>query len=1149
MIESGIFLNAARNRPLPVDADLDAPGEFTPLETIRFAPGQTERELIVQLATPERGVSEAVIGWLVAGRLAPALRVPQVGGEVQLAVRRAWLQERLGEAHRTQIAIYVEDQARREFVINLAVTLTTRICPPPRIAWDWRSSIYLGGKLEQQIVIGGVQLEANPEMLRYRGDPQRMVISAQAAVLDESCELSLVGIQPTASGAEPAAGLLHVGKTIVAPVIAGDESNSVFEIDPPALGSGPQGFNLVIDRRRLQKILAGRNAAGARSVTAKLTVAYQLSLKDSRSGPREIRSIPVELDLTERLGARWREESAVASFPPAPGEIPAFRQPLIARPRKTPAGSKTVVPGRQILRLDYLGSQDRTGVEISWGLVDPSSGWKGRTKTRILAFDHRSGACELALELEDLIEEARTFDPRAQEWRCLLVSRLQPPGGPTEDSAIVLPVVFEQPADWSLCVDVGTSATAIWCGLLTQGAEHSPLPLGEWLEQVDRTHDESRQVNGSDAGALIPSNIGLASSMNFRDRFDVLSLGDPANAGELETSVLNRLRALGRVHDISVPFPSTSEMSVYADQIVFAPKRHLIENTNPALGAPVYKRVGDKLEQVMEVDTLDLFSDYFDEISSYLLPRVLHWAAQRPRRDIFKAILSKWLDGGDRLQLIVTHPSGLSDEKRRTYARASESFVRRIQNGLKLGDAPQPVGAGVRTFLVSESLAAARFGLSQLLAQHVLANGEQDLVVLDIGAGTFDVTVLTAAIKHGDLEDWSIHSHFGLSIGGIDLDRAMLRRVVDILRGAEGAVRAVARDLPTCMEDLASTVDAGDRQIGVRMIQEFRKAKARLTSTLLDAVQGGALDRYGWTGARAPALSIKVGEIIGAFSDPQWPVQVDPDSRNLIDIGHRHASISVRVPPRGAAGEAIDKREVWLDIAPEALGLEASETDRLAGILKLLTTEIPAIAGKAAEKHGRSGRPTRWIVTGRTALWPPIYEGIARMAVEIFGGEIAEKPFTASEMKTAVVFGARRLASEPHLDIGDKIFNTLALARVQMTEERQGFGYREVAKLTHLSYLGMPGVVSGQSRMALVRAIPCLDETLPGDPRPLFRRLEDIPERPQYWTQIEQLDQLAASTVTMGAVETVGGRAHVPLRIGDDERILSLDEGTFYASR
>jgi hypothetical protein len=179
------------------------------------------------------------------------------------------------------------------------------------------------------------------------------------------------------------------------------------------------------------------------------------------------------------------------------------------------------------------------------------------------------------------------------------------------------------------------------------------LPLGAWLEQIDHAHDESSETaqegyGKGDAASrqiisrLLPSHIGLASDYNLRDKFDLLSLGDLRSSGVGKTAVLTRLKMRGRRYDVSVPFPSSERMHEYFNYILFELKRKLIacnqKNWMIDIGADVMDRSppGDDVMPANRVNLLDIFTDYFDELATYVVPRVLEWAARKsglPNRD------------------------------------------------------------------------------------------------------------------------------------------------------------------------------------------------------------------------------------------------------------------------------------------------------------------------------------------------------------------------------------------------------------------------------------------------------------------------------------------------------------------------------------
>ena len=102
------------------------------------------------------------------------------------------------------------------------------------------------------------------------------------------------------------------------------------------------------------------------------------------------------------------------------------------------------------------------------------------------------------------------------------------------------------------------------------------------------------------------------------------------------------------------------------------------------------------------------------------------------------------------------------------------------------------VERGRRAFGGAESLAATRFAIDQKLSRwDNTRNGPRQFVTLDIGAGTFDINVLTAVIDGGSIAKWDVQSHFGVAIGGNELDSALLGRISEILRTVDAAGAAL----------------------------------------------------------------------------------------------------------------------------------------------------------------------------------------------------------------------------------------------------------------------------------------------------------------------------------------------------------------------
>jgi hypothetical protein len=193
---------------------------------------------------------------------------------------------------------------------------------------------------------------------------------------------------------------------------------------------------------------------------------------------------------------------------------------------------------------------------------------------------------------------------------------------------------------------------------------------------------------------------------------------------------------------------------------------------------------------------------------------------------------------------------------------------------------------------------------------------------------------------------------------------------------------------------------------------------------------------------------------------------------------------------------------VWLDITHATLNRAASGRSDLADYLKLLGDKLPRIA-RAAAKKARPGTPAHWIVTGRTALWPDLYSGIADVASDASRGVISAQPYPADDMKIAVIHGAQMLASEP-LDRGERVYNQLALVQTGL----RGTGGRQITSISYIPRSDRSGSVAlgdADGPFQIARAVPCLDER-EADGRTLLDHLnEDIRNPPQLWWPVSHV--------------------------------------------
>ena len=146
----------------------------------------------------------------------------------------------------------------------------------------------------------------------------------------------------------------------------------------------------------------------------------------------------------------------------------------------------------------------------------------------------------------------------------------------------------------------------------------------------------------------------------------------------------------------------------------------------------------------------------------------------------------------DSIGLVLTHPFGMDAKQLSLYREAGRRFL-----GGLLGRSPEHDELG-RIVTVPEALAAARYGLFRLLNSARDQIGERvTIVCLDIGASTYDVTIIDAETRKSrasqPLPDWSIRGHFGILLGGADLDAAIAHRVIEIVDAAADTPEIVSR--------------------------------------------------------------------------------------------------------------------------------------------------------------------------------------------------------------------------------------------------------------------------------------------------------------------------------------------------------------------
>jgi hypothetical protein len=723
------------------------------------------------------------------------------------------------------------------------------------------------------------------------------------------------------------------------------------------------------------------------------------------------------------------------------------------------------------------------------------------------------------------------------------------------EMAVEIPVSVEGslPA-WLVCVDFGASAIAVAVArgeelyqMPTRGGLLRPLPLGDWFRTIDSFHPEivaSRQAAGQSAtSVLLPGYVGLSSSMKLRTMCDPVSYGDLE--AMIEDSVPRRLELLGCEYDVSVPYPSYDKLSDELEKIVFAIKRELVKgNDTMQLASHVYALRSGVLERTNEINTARLFGDCCRELGSFIVPRTLRYATQpgkvdaAPELRAFQTAMESGAD--DSVGLVLTHPFGMDAKQLSLYREAGRCFL-----GGLLGRSPEHGELG-RIVTVPEALAAARYGLFRLLNSAREQIGERvTIVCLDIGASTYDVTIIDAETRKSrasqPLPDWSIRGHFGILLGGTDLDAAIARRVIEIINAAADTPDitsrfVVERNLKATNARIDTSGDRRLRRKQRHFLDALQRAKKDLTDRLLArpgpyqwtddflVVDVGTAALPGSQGDDKPFASL-MPELIPAKDEPPIRLKIAGEAAELA-YGRDAAGtpyVNLSIPPESFRVRRTEHQ-------PFARSFEEVSADEVTEVLGRRIPELTAaVAGGLA-----SAAPVWWIVTGRAALWAPLYASVAEIAA-LNSGHIAEKPYRPTEMKEAVLEGALRLAVEMHLPLTATNPPTIGIVS-QSHEGGVPFQPFEGAS----QHFDFPG---GTPR-ELVRMLPGLHEVK--DPEAVCAAFEAVGLQP--WTVLERnIDRPGCARITVEWTRTNRG---IEVAVtGDDKPESRRNYGPFREDR
>jgi hypothetical protein len=779
------------------------------------------------------------------------------------------------------------------------------------------------------------------------------------------------------------------------------------------------------DLRRCLRSSAGTNPNG--STHLELTITTRLSTDKGPEVPGEPRRIEVcgmPMDSVVFSGLCGMRPKRLA-LPPNDGDIHFDFPPLRVRldPQgiiSDPVELQVAADGAPLL---IKLTSEIIGTERSWSLpvetsnVSDPKGQSFRISVdNLLAKARSAGALVDNVEFRISAHASLADQDGAKEVKVVFHSRVS---------------IERDPPDWLICIDFGTSSTALWIGPNGTFDIGHQLRLGDWLSRIDPLHSESafwtRSDDASDTDSnisfLLPSHIGLSSEINLRADYDPLSLGDLSLALPGPKAAEKKLAALKRTYDVSVPFPSSVLMPSFVGSVITEPKRKLMmRSEHVVMGAEVLEMKGAKPALVRRVDLGKVVEDCFDELGGYIASGALNHDDIVSPSKLISDIRQARIDPNVRFGVVVTHPSGIDKTRREIYRRAGRRFIEAF------------CGPGFDShsdvMLVAEALAAARYGIDDYLSGKPAEDRSESFVTLDVGGGTYDVTVIKANSEKASR--WDVVSHFGLAVGGSDLDEALLRCVIKVLEIARKDPTVTdAFEIPVGLDNTAP--HAAGFRARLTLAMQFQAAKGRLTRLLLN----DARERYAWPrkADSGPPLEILVYD--PADTQTEWPVSAAGRAKVVREIPNTSATLSFEPTPKGFAV----RLRMWRDDFDERA---TAKDNTLFTLTELMGVELPRIAlTKAAQSKGSP----MVIVTGRAALWPPLYEKIEK-TVEAAGESgakmVRSKPFPPDEMKHAVVVGAVNVARETagQLNSEATLDNPVALItfKINVRSRRSGGG-------------------------------------------------------------------------------------------------------------
>ncbi len=578
-------------------------------------------------------------------------------------------------------------------------------------------------------------------------------------------------------------------------------------------------------------------------------------------------------------------------------------------------------------------------------------------------------------------------------------------------------VLRQRDPKYLICLDYGASAIAAWFGRVERNLARELIPLGSYAYSLAGAHSEYDPNKKRWQNVLIPSTIGLNPSRHLRSRKAPLSYGNLACVGTKLQAAEKRMAMFGRTYDVSIPvdrnFISDDDTANYLHlQTIMIPDlKRMLMNADPEfkyrIKQPVIERTANGLQTTREINLSALTADAFHELGSYIIPNSLFYAQDQLDGPVVSEMgderFDQWLESADSdVQVVVTHPSGIAHHKRELYKNAARSFAKGLTGAEDSRAAREPK-------LIPEALSAAYFGISRSPLRY---EGTRMFACIDVGASTVDASLIEVKMRHDSIESWKVFAHFGATIGGANLDEALLATLISNLRELFSGTDPVFEDLELDRRFVR------DEALKTTLLPRIQQAKRVLSEALME--KAGADGEFRWAREGVgSAFTVELNEILRSAS----PGQPLSERRTPIPGSNELVHLCVRTMSTG--GQA-----VWMEISPELLDADEpvanpSQTNPKT-VARTLGYAVPAMLIREARRLGLED--PQWVVTGRASLWPSVFTGIGNTA-QLLGQPVdaaPHRPFSADDMKNATVYGAARLATSG-LEITDGADHSYAL--------------------------------------------------------------------------------------------------------------------------